>query len=666
LLRSLGRGEALLVLKHCSEYVEQRFGKGGPNFPALAIARLTGDREDGRQPADGAVPAGGDDPARSGGGRAPQPFAEVAAKVLERFIPLTAQLRPGGVTAGDGGSGPPDPSSTVRTARALLDRYTADGMVQDLLDAVQLLRRAAEREVPRGADPQLWTELAESLLVLWRLQGGRALLREAQDAAMLAASRAGAVRPRAALARVLHAAALDHRSSGDLSGALELLRRADREFTAVYAAAGLDPREALGITLERARVLEEQWLLGGDSGLLQETVGMLEAFADAWPVGEAQPGELPLAHGRALLRLARTAPDREQAAVHAAQAADSFRHARTALAAEGTAGDELTKVVLDEVDALLLTARRPRDGVGGARPAPGRGTGRDGAPAPAPLERAAELITGLGVDGLPQDLRSAVHVRAGRLRVRRYEADGRPDDLVAAAALFDKASRTIPRDQEGYSDLIEEWGDALLRRARLPDGVRHVNDAVRVLRDCRMETAEGDPRLPGRLLTLGRALILRHRNRRDRVDLREAEYLFGLAAQSADDPLLRAQAWLELGGAHRAAYRYTGRPDKLDQAADAYRKAADAARTAGERAPGSGAAGTGGRGTGRYDGPEVTEAMVAAAQAHHWRGVVYEAAGRPRAARDAYRAAAEEWRRLPDGGGEAAEHTAERLAELTP
>lgn len=40
LLGPLGRDEALLVLKHCSEYIETRFGKGGPNFPALAFAQL--------------------------------------------------------------------------------------------------------------------------------------------------------------------------------------------------------------------------------------------------------------------------------------------------------------------------------------------------------------------------------------------------------------------------------------------------------------------------------------------------------------------------------------------------------------------------------------------------------------------------------------------------
>jgi hypothetical protein len=46
----------------------------------------------------------------------------------------------------------------------------------------------------------------------------------------------------------------------------------------------------------------------------------------------------------------------------------------------------------------------------------------------------------------------------------------------------------------------------------------------------------------------------------------------------------------------------------------------------------------------------------------------YEAAARPRAAREAYRAARAEWSRLPDGavstGEPTAQQTAQRLAEL--
>ncbi|MEV6540074.1 SAV_2336 N-terminal domain-related protein [Streptomyces sp. NPDC051665] len=71
LLRLLPRGDALLVLKHCGEYVERHFGRGVRNFPALALARLTGDT--------GAVPSGEEG--------VPEAFAEVSRVVLGRFAP---------------------------------------------------------------------------------------------------------------------------------------------------------------------------------------------------------------------------------------------------------------------------------------------------------------------------------------------------------------------------------------------------------------------------------------------------------------------------------------------------------------------------------------------------------------------------------------------------
>ncbi|MEW1829306.1 SAV_2336 N-terminal domain-related protein [Streptomyces sp. NPDC088196] len=69
LLRLLPRGDALLVLKHCGAYVERHFGRGARNFPALALARLTGDA--------GAVASGEEG--------VPEAFAEVARVVLGRF-----------------------------------------------------------------------------------------------------------------------------------------------------------------------------------------------------------------------------------------------------------------------------------------------------------------------------------------------------------------------------------------------------------------------------------------------------------------------------------------------------------------------------------------------------------------------------------------------------
>ncbi|MER7400822.1 hypothetical protein ABT381_35510, partial [Streptomyces sp. NPDC000151] len=425
---------------------------------------------------------------------------------------------------------------------------------------------------------------------------------------------------RTALGRVLHTEAGERRAAGDGRGALDLLRRADREFTAVCATAGLEPWHALEITLERVRVLEEQWRLGGDSGLLQETVGMLEAFADAWPYDEAQPHGLPLAHGRALLRLSGTAADREQAAAYAEQAAASLAHAADAMAAEGAPQDARLWARLDLTDALLMLT----------------GTA---------LDRAARLVEEMEEAAQGPDERAAVVVRAARLAVRRFEADGDVRHLAEADRRYEAACRAVPRDRDGYGDLIEEWGDALMRRAREPGGRAVIHRTVRVLRDCRMETAAGDPRLARRLLTLGRALMLR-RSDDDRVDLREAEHLFGLAAQSAPDPLVRAECWLELGGTHRLAHRRSGLDAQLEQAADAYRRAADAARAAQEGAA------------------DPDPAVRLCARAYHLRGEAYEDARRPRAARDAYRLALEEWRRLPDEGGPAGQETSRRLMDI--
>ncbi|MFD7893471.1 SAV_2336 N-terminal domain-related protein [Streptomyces sp. NPDC059743] len=631
LLGPLGRDEAMLVLKHCSEYIEQRFGRGGPNFPALALAQL-GDGSHGPlfphggPDDDGPFGVHGTDGMDTGengepgadGQRVPHPFAEVAARVLERFMPLPEQF-----TDGDtGGPGPEDrtTNAAVESARDLLRKFESDGMVQYLIDAVQQLRGATEREAPGAADPELWAETARCLLRLWEVQGGGELLREAIRAAERAAAHPRAVRERAVLAQVLHAAADDRRRRGDRPGALELLRRADREYA--FAAPGLEPGEALRLTLERVRALEAQWRLGGDTALLHGAIGMLEAFADVWPDQENRPAGLPLAHGRTLLRLSGATGDIEQAQVYATQAARSLRKALAPGSGAHTVSTQ-ARILLDLVDALL------RSGEG--------------------LEEAGTLIEQSLATVRDERLLASLRARAGRVRVARYERSGDPADLEEAAECFARAARGTARDSRAHADLLAEWGAALLHRAELPDGAPYTGAAVRVLRDCRTETVTGTARQAERLLMLGRALMLRHRINDDRVDLREAEHLFGLAAQEANEPLTEARCWLELGRSHLDAYRTLHRPARLDDAAEAFRDAADAARTAEEE----------------LESPQLRlQAVALRAEAYHWRGMTYERAGRPRAAREAYRAARTEWRKLPDGGGGTAGSTMERLAEL--
>ncbi|MFE7467795.1 SAV_2336 N-terminal domain-related protein, partial [Streptomyces sp. NPDC057499] len=221
LLGSLGRDDALLVLKHCSQYIEQRFGRGGPNFPALALAQLGEGRHPTAPPA--ALPGtrGTDesDPEKDGP-QVPHPFAEVAVRVLERFMPLPEEF----VTrTGPGDLPAPDRSAAtaVDGARARLLRFETDGMVQNLIDAVQLLRGATEREERPGGTPGLWAQYAHALLRLWEVRGDAELLREAEHAAERAAAPPAAPRERAVLAEVLHAAAADRRGRGDRRGALE-------------------------------------------------------------------------------------------------------------------------------------------------------------------------------------------------------------------------------------------------------------------------------------------------------------------------------------------------------------------------------------------------------------------------------------------------------------
>ncbi|MER5196002.1 SAV_2336 N-terminal domain-related protein [Streptomyces sp. NPDC002755] len=637
LLSRLGRDEAMLVLKHCSEYIEQRFGKGGPNFPALALAQL-GDGGAGRPyaPATQRTDHGdhGDHGDNGGNGEetsVPQPFAEVAARVLRRFMPLPEQFESPASRTGPGQPADRPTHQAVRRARVLIERFDSEGMIQDVIDAVQLLRGATEHE-RAAADPELWAEYAHCTLRLWEVQGGDDLLQEAEAAAERATAHPRRLHERAVLARVLHAGATDRRRRGDRTGALDLLRRADREYAVACAAPGLDENQALKLTLERVRALDAQWRLGGDSALLQGAVGMLEAFADVWPDRRRRPPELPLEHGRILLRLSGATADPVQARLYAEQGAQSLRNALDTGAEPSTAESARARVriLLDLVDALLQ-AGGPLDD------------------AQARVDEALALVR-------EQGRRASLLARAGRIAVARYAESGEPAELEAAADRFAQAAQRMSRDAPAHADVLAEWGEALLRLAGLQSGARAqdaLSRAIRVLRDCRMETPAGSRQVAHRLLLLGRALMLRYRARGDRVDLREAEHLFGLAAADAGDPLLAARCRLDLGQVQFEAYRSLRRPARLDLAVDAFRDAAEAAREA------EGVAETGRR---RH------EAVELCAQAHHWRGMSYEAAARPRAAREAYRLARAEWSRLPEdhlGTGEpTAEQTARRLAAL--
>ncbi|MEU3403530.1 SAV_2336 N-terminal domain-related protein [Streptomyces sp. NPDC006670] len=260
---------------------------------------------------------------------------------------------------------------------------------------------------------------------------------------------------------------------------------------------------------------------------------------------------------------------------------------------------------------------------------------------PGRLEEArVQLLRALDEGVGEPELRLAALLCLARVHRARYDRDGDPAALEEAAEAYARARRLIPRDGDAYAGLLPEWGDVLLERARAADGRRFASAAVRVLRESRSAVAQSHPGAAYRLQRLASGLRLRHGYEGDLVDLREAEYLLELAVRQGHHPLERARAWRDHGDVQQEIHAHTRTTDRLDRAADSYRRAWRAALEAAREEPDA------------PDAPDDTGAALRlAAGVQELRGGVLERLARPRAALDAYRAALELWQRqgLPDG-----------------
>ncbi|WP_051796738.1 SAV_2336 N-terminal domain-related protein [Streptomyces sp. NRRL S-87] len=629
LLGPLGRDEAALVLKHCSEYVLQHFGRGVRNFPALAAAQLTG-----APPPEAVAPTGagaGEASGRPAPARLPQAFAQVSAKVVHRYLP--APDAPAGVADPAVTPPAPDRAAAVATARGRLAVFDRDGNQGALHEAVAVLRRAtaAAGHAPGEAE----AELAGALLRLWQVQRDPELLAEAERAARQVAGLPGLVRARAVLGRVLYERATDPAAAapagpgatGARGGAVaELLAAADREFAAVGAAPGAEPALRLDCVLRRAEVLTRLAVLRGDPGALHDALAALEEFdVGERARGAARDGDLQLALGRVLAALAERAGDpagRTELARRAAVRLDAGLAALVAAAADDPPGHG------SAVAARHARARARLDLATALRHLPDR------------LDEAlAQAGTALDEATGDPELRLAGLVRLARVHLARWERYREPAALEAAADAYARARRLVPRDADAYGELLAEWGEVLLELTWAVDGRRYASQAVRVLRDSRAAVPQHDERYARRLTRLAWGLRLRHDHEGDLVDLREAEYLLELAVRHGRSPLERARAWREHGDVQQEIHRHTRAADRLDRAADSYRRAWRAAleADAGER-----------RGA----------ALALAARVQQLRGEVLERLERPRAALDAYRSALELWQWLDAAPAAADEGTA--------
>ncbi|MEV0370150.1 SAV_2336 N-terminal domain-related protein [Streptomyces sp. NPDC050636] len=642
LLGRLSAGEAALVLKHCSLYIERTFGRTARNFPAVAVAMLSGS---GREP-------------ESGQRAVPEPFARVSERVLRRFEPA---LRPPAER-------PYVSDGPAAEGAALLERYEQDRAVRDLIEAVRLLRAAARRL------PQAGTDLARGLLHAWAEWRQPDALEEAERAvrAAMGASPARtesrawgmatapdddngeraagleAERTRAliVLGRVRHARAQERRAAGAPDEERAALEDAAHQ---LHAACGLmsllDPRVLESMVL-RTRVLRRLAALPSDGTAapsdaatppalpdpLGEAERSLTTLLDQWPSGERVPGEVYAARGGVLLDQARRAARGRSegpplpgapADALAVRAADDLDTATVLLRRRGSAADRLVcETLLD-----LAAARSLTGGAGLLSVLP-------------TLERAHAMARALEEPALEADslhriaaAQRAVHTRTGAVTAL--------DDAIAALAA---ALRLTAPDSPQHSSLLAERGEALLLRARLEPatepGKRLANEAVHVLREALARVAPQDPSLGGHRLLFGRALRLRHERQPSLADLHEADWVLELAARGTEVPAVAAEAWLEVGDVQLLLDRRFGSRERHDRAAACYRRAAADARRAGS--------------------------AVLAARAHHRRGEVLEVTAGPQSALYAYRESWEQWQRAAEDTGPEALRTRARMRALDP
>lgn len=543
LLRRLSHGEAALVLKHCSLYIERTFGQGARNFPAVAVAYLSG--ED-REP-------------DLGEGRVPDQFARVSEQVLRAFQPTFR-----GPAAAGGAE--------------LLGRYERTRSVRDLLDAVRALRRAVVEE--RDAAQQ--GLLARALLLHWqRLREPDALAEAEQWArSALAAADPGAaaggggavaaegppLRERLTYAEVMWEVARERVADGEHEQALAALResaahlRGSRALATTHAA-----RQERGGLL--AEVLRRLHSLTGDGAALHEAEETIDELLAGWPDDELVPARLFLARGRVTLGRAHAEQTIDETRAYGLRAAADLRTGVDLLRMEG--GPELRR---QECEALLDLAEANTTAAGDA------GAGR----ALAALDRAGRLAAALDDYRLhAESLR-----RKAQVRIAEFARGGAGELLVEADGWLADARRLLPPGAALYGEVLTEHGELLLRRARLtPTDTDLRGRAVPVLREVLAETPQRHPDLPRRQLLFGRALRLRYESFGTRTDLYEAEWVLDLAAREDDaPPRVRAHAWLELGDVQLLIDLRTEFRQRQERAADCYRRAALLAERAGDPA----------------------------------------------------------------------------------
>ncbi|GAA2602774.1 SAV_2336 N-terminal domain-related protein [Streptomyces axinellae] len=604
LLQSLDQGAAVLILKHLSGYVTQRFGKGTRNFAAVAVAQLTGraERTPGvREPGSGDGGRGGGEEYEEGDEGGDELFAEIPAEVVRFYLPEQSA------------------ADQVGEAERLLRQWHAQGDAQLLHQArsVAEAARASEGDSERArfALAQVLHALAGTAAVRRTPKGAESLLR---DAAVLLTGEAPAT--------VLERAAVEH-DLWQVQGGTDRLLRAERLLRSLEGrldvgsghaegdgngdeseGGGPREREGAGGTGDADSRDAGGHADGGDGGADRGYGGSGDAGYPGDTGGVTLPEDAEttrkLRLGRVLLALAHAAPEHRPRA--APEAVSELREASDMLADRASRGHTSSGAT------TTMTNRRTVGHPAGA--AAQRCT--------ALLDLAAALrLTGATaqerLDVLQEAAeaageRPALRLRCSRERARTLRESGEREG--AAEAYADAVRLTAP-DGAQRGELLTEWGEMLLT------DVADLPRAESILREA-LTRAPSGPVVAKAAALLGRLLLLRYERERFRPDLYEGCHLLEQAARQDEDPGRRAQAWLSLGRA-RALFP-PDTPQSQQAGAELTRALEMEEQRREEREGGS----------------------VTAARALHARGDFHRSQGRTAEALADYRAAAAEWQVL--------------------
>ncbi|MFD4261282.1 SAV_2336 N-terminal domain-related protein [Streptomyces sp. NPDC058534] len=590
--------EVELLFKHCSEYVERRFGRSVRNFPALAGAFLRGTVT----PGEGLAPVSGPGPDEPAGLRA---FAEVSAEVLRD---LGARMpRP---AAGPELSVP----ELLERGREAQARFEAEGLTRALDDAVGHLRQALAAAGTGERRVEAAEELALSLLRRWQAGADGEDLREAWEAladlpwltgrghfarGTVCADQAAAVRDEGLgfpgvtddLRDWAASVAPDGQYPAEYARAV-LLYLAERDLALALDA----PEESAGRRRATCLALMKLRRLIALAGVVRPGPDGPYATVDgpvAWYVGhlsraiDAATGEVAEVPGAEDVRAERGRLSLDLARQFAGRGAATGPPPATADAADVLRNGVVltaTSAVLDLKAALraehpLPAAERCRTWLDVASAAELAGPRQTDGEHPL-LREALEQALAAAAAADDDDLRIECHTRTARVHWDRHTRTGERHALDLAVDAWDAAVRLLREDDPRLPVVLTGHGTALHRRGEHHDAPRDAHRAVDALRRAVDETFPDDPELPPRRRLLAAAHVGRYRHAHVLSDLYEADWLLGEAVRGSEEPRFLALCLILRGTVAEYLHDRLGTAGHLDKAVEHFTRGVGHAREA--------------------------------------------------------------------------------------